>query len=439
MYYPAKMHDELFADVARRPVVAALPDGTVRLETANRTQVELTPTDLEGLLRPGHAARLVWRFVEGLDLRPFYAPIRARVGGPGRPAIDPKILVALWLYATIDGVGSARELDRLCYAHDAYRWLRGGVSVNYHTLSDFRVAHQTAVDALLTQSVAVLVHQRVVTLTRVAQDGTKVRARAGVRSFRRRPTLETALQLARQQVRRTAAQVQGEVHAREAAAQQRATAERVARIEAALAELPAVEAAKRRNRSKALPRTSTTDPEARVMKQMDGGYRPAYNVQFATDVASQVVVGVAVTNTGSDQGALVPMLEQITRRTGQPPAGALVDGGYVSTEAIHTAHTQDVTLYAPVPKGAHGPGAGAEAGKDVAVAAWRDRMATAEAQAIYKARAGTAERINADAKCHRTLHRLPVRGLGKVLTWALWVALAQNMMRTMEIVPHLMT
>jgi transposase len=433
------MSDELFEDVNRQVGREASLDGAVRIEMANRAQVELTPTDLESLLPPGHAARLVWRFVEGLDLQAFYATIRAREGRAGRPAIDPRILVALWLYATIDGVGSAREVDRLCYAHDAYRWLRGGVSVNYHTLSDFRVAHQAAVDELLTQSVAVLVHQRVVTLTRVAQDGTKVRASAGVRSFRRRPTLETARQLARQQVRRTATQVQGEVNAREAAAQQRATAERVARIEAALAELPTVEAAKRRNRSKALPRTSTTDPEARVMKQMDGGYRPAYNVQFATDVASQVVVGVAVTNTGSDQDALVPMLAQIARRTGQVPAASLVDGGYVNTTAIQTAHADGVTLYAPVPKGAHGPGAGAEAGKDTAVTAWRDRMATAEAHAIYKARAGTAERINADAKCHRTLNRLPVRGLGKVLTWALWVALAQNVMRTMAIVPHLMT
>jgi len=115
-----------------RPTEA--PGGPARYETANRTQIELTPTDLEGLLPPGHAARLVWRFVEGLDLSTFYAAIKAREGHAGRTPIDPKILVALWLYATIDGVGSAREVDRLCYAHDAYRWLRGGVSVNYHTL-----------------------------------------------------------------------------------------------------------------------------------------------------------------------------------------------------------------------------------------------------------------------------------------------------------------
>ena len=165
-------------------------DPAPRYETANRAQVELTPTDLEGLLPPGHAARLVWRFVEGLDLTAFYAQIRAREGGAGRPPIDPKILVALWLYATIDGVGSAREVDRLCDAHDAYRWLRGGVSVNYHTLSDFRVAHQAALGDLLTQSIASLRHRGVVTLARVAQDGTRIRASAGTGSFRREGTLQ---------------------------------------------------------------------------------------------------------------------------------------------------------------------------------------------------------------------------------------------------------
>ena len=203
------MTDDLFPDVDRResaPTADALP---ARYETANRTQVELTPTDLEGLLPPGHAARLVWRFVEGLDLAAFYAQIKAREGGPGRSPIDPKILVALWLYATIDGVGSAREVDRLCYAHDAYRWLRGGVSVNHHTLSDFRVAHQAALDDLLTQSIATLRHRGVVTLARVAQDGTRMRASAGVGSFRRDGTLRACLREARKLVERTQRQTAG--------------------------------------------------------------------------------------------------------------------------------------------------------------------------------------------------------------------------------------
>jgi transposase len=382
---------------------------------------------------------LVWRFVEGLDLKTFYAAIRARDGRPGRSAIDPRILIALWLYATIDGVGSAREVDRLCQQHDAYRWIRGGVSVNYHTLSDFRVEHQAAINDLLTQSIAALIKRAAITLTRVAQDGTRVRAHAGIRSFRRRPTLEKALQLARQQVERTARQADGATLRREAAAQARAAAEHVARVEEALAELPAVEAAKARNKSKGHARASTTDPEARVMKMPDSGYRPAYNVQFATDVDSRAIVGVAVTNLGSDKPELLPMLAQIIERTGRAPASELVDGGFVTREAITEAAAQGVTLYAPVqkPQGDRDP-ATACRGDSPAVMAWRARMATDEAKAVYRARAATAEWVNADARTHRTLGPLLVRGLAKVQTWVLWIALAHNMMRAMGIVPHLM-
>src|SRR5258705_9648474 len=165
------MSDSLFEGVTPLPSVPELADAPVRYETANRSQVELLPVDLEALLPPGHAGRLVWGFVEGLDLSAWYAGIKAREGGPGRTRIDPKILLALWLYATIDGVGSAREVDRLCTSHDAYRWLCGGVSVNHHTLSDFRVGHQTALDALLTQSIAVLLDRQVVTLHRLGRGG----------------------------------------------------------------------------------------------------------------------------------------------------------------------------------------------------------------------------------------------------------------------------
>ena len=431
------MSDQLFDDLNQQPPGTA-EVGPARYETANRTQIELTPTDLEALLPPGHAARLVWRFVEGLDLAAFYAQIKAREGGPGRTPIDPKILVALWLYATIDGVGSAREVDRLCYAHDAYRWLRGGVSVNHHTLSDFRVAHQAALDDLLTPSIAALLDRQVVTLHRLAQDGTKVRANAGVRSFRRDERLRDCLTMARQQVARAQLQADGVIPAREAAATQRAADERLARVEEALAQLPAVEAVKRRNKSKAVPKASTTDPDARVMKMSDGGFRPAYNVQFMTDVDGHAIVGVAVTNTGSDQHEVEPMLAQVRRRTGRAPTDVLADGGYVNTPTLVQTAADGITFYAPVPKGDHGPGSG-KAPPLPAVQAWRTRMATDEAKTIYKARAATAERVNADARRHRGLTDMPVRGLPKISTWVLWIALAHNMMRTMAIVPHLMT
>jgi transposase len=415
----------------------------VRYETANREQVELYPCDLEALLPPGHAARLVWRFVEGLDLSAFYAVIRAREGRAGRPAIDPKILVALWLYATLDGVGSARELDRLCARHDAYRWLRGGVSVNYHTLSAFRVGHQGALDALLTQSITALLHRGIVTMARVAQDGTRVRGSAGAGSFRRRATLEECRRAARRQVARTAQQTDAPVNARVEAAQRRAAAERLARVDEALAQLPEVEATKARQtgRRRTEARVSTTDPDARVMKMADGGYRPAYNVHFATDVASRVIVGVHTLNCGTDQSQMGPMLEAIRARVGQLPQAHLVDGGFATTAEITAAADRHVTVYMPPmcrPGGTRAPDQPVP-GDPPAVAAWRARMATDAAKTIYKARAATAEWVNADARTHRTLGRVLVRGLTNVHTWALWVALAHNMMRTMHIVPHLMT
>lgn len=433
-------------DVALPPMaLEADDDGPARYETANRTQIELTPTDLEELLPPGHAARLVWRFVEGLDLSAFYAAIHAREGRAGRPAIDPKILVALWLYATIDGVGSARALDRLCYHHDAYRWIRGGVSVNYHTLSDFRVAHHAALDHLLTQSIAMLRFKGIVTLARVAQDGTRVRASAGIGSFRREATLRECLKEAQKLVERTKRQGDGGL-TRTEAAQARAAADRVARVEEALAELPAVTEAKTRTarkRKQGAPpteaRVSTTDPDARIMKMSDGGYRPAYNVQFATDHASDVMVGVAVTNAGSDQQELVPMLTQIEQRVGRPDT-LLVDGGFMSHEGIDAVTERGVRLLAPVPRqrGSAEP-VPVQRTDSPAVAAWRARMQTDEAKQQYRYRGAIAERINADLRTHRTLDSLGVRGLPKVHAWALWLALAHNMMRSMELVPHLMT
>lgn len=432
------MSDELFPDIDRRGVDAAAEDGAPRYQTANRTQVELAPCDLEALLPPGHAARLVWRFVDGLDLSAFYAAIKAREGHAGRSPIDPKILVALWLYATIDGVGAAREVDRLCVSHDAYRWLRGGVSVNYHTLSDFRMAHEAALDDLLTQSIAALRHKGIVTLARVAQDGTRVRASAGVGSFRREATLRECLKEAHKLVDRTKRQCEGGATPSEAA-QARAAADRLARVEEALEALPAVAEAKRRNRAKGEAKVSTTDPTARVMKMSDGGFRPAYNVQFATDHDSDVIVGVAVTNVGNDQQQLTPMLAQLAQRVGCPST-VLVDGGYVSHPAIDAATAQGIEVLAPVPRrrGTTEP-VPIQPDDSPAVVAWRQRMHTDAAKTQYRARGAIAERINADVRTHRTLTQVLVRGLTKVQTWALWIALAHNMMRAHGIVPHQMT
>lgn len=412
-------------------------EGRVRVQRAVRNQVEFRPSCLEDQLPDEHRARSVWEAVEQLDLSGFYGGIGAREGSAGRPAIDPKILIALWLYATIEGVGSARDVARLCELHAAYRWICGGVGVNHHTLSDFRVGHAQALDELMTQILGALMHEGLVRMRRVAQDGMKVRASAGAASFRRSPSLKDCLREAREQVQNVKGQLHsagGSATARVQAARQRAAQERSARVKKALRELRKVRESKENAQERKAARTSTTDAEARVMKMADGGWRPAYNVQLATDVESRVIVGVTVTNKGNDMGQIEPMLAEIGRRTERLPQELLVDGGYRSLASIENAESSGVKVYAPLPerrpngsepgqpKPSDGPG----------VAGWRKRMGTDRARAIYKDRAATAERTNADLRCRRGLGDLPVRGLGKVMSVALWSAIAFNLMRCIE-------
>jgi transposase len=353
----------------------------------------------------------------------------ARGETAGRAAIDPRILVGLWLYGTYEGIGSARELARLCEEHNAYRWICGGVGVNYHTLSDFRVGHGQALDDLMTQVLAVLTHEGMVELKRVAQDGMKLRASAGAASFRREASLQRFVEEARQHVEEVKRENQeGSLGARQAARRARVAQ----RVEKALAELPKVREG-RKPKDQPKSRASTTDPEARVMKMGDGGYRPAYNAQFATDTKTRVIVGVGVTNSGGDYGQMPPMLQNIQERNRRSVEEYLVDGGFAKREAIQQVADQGVTVYSPLypskKEGVdpHEP----KKGDTPEVAAWRKRMGTEEAKEIYKDRAATAETTNADLRIHRALDRLQVRTLPKVRCIVLWAALAYNVLRLM--------
>jgi len=309
------------------------------------------------------------------------------------------------------------------------------VDVGYHTLSDFRSERGEVVDALITQVLALLMKQRLVDLKRIAQDGTRVRASAGAGSFRRKETLAALMQEARthlETVTREAADPA--ISARRAAARQRGARQRIERLEAALQQIPEVTETKKRSGAKdATVRVSTTDPDARVMKMGDGGFRPAFNVQFATTTdAARVIVGVEVTNRGSDAGQSTPMLQQIEQRTGVRPDEMLLDGGYAQHAAIDHATEQKVTVYAPVPKPREGDTRDPHTPRDNdsdAVAAWRQRMGTEEAKTIYKQRAATAETVNADAKAHRGLDSMAVRGLTKVTGSASLFALTYNILR----------
>jgi transposase len=414
------------ADLAVAEESAAAP----RLRTANRRQVQLRPVDLESLLAPDHEARAMWLALERLDLGGFYDGILARGSTPGRAATDPQILLCLWLYATSQGVGSSRQLARLCEEHDAYRWICGGVSVNHTMLAKFRVGHGQALDELMTQLLAVFLERGLVTLHRVAQDGTRVRASAGAASFRREKALKDCLKQARrqiQQMKKLADEDPSRSHER--AAQERAAADRLDRIERALKRLPE---AQRQMKKDGEARVSTTDPEARVMKMADGGFRPAFNLQFATDVDSRVIVGVAVTASGSDMGQLTPMLDQVEARLAQPEV-VLVDGGYAKHAAITDAAQRGITVYAPVQESRDGGDRYERTAKDTDESAeWRARMATDEAKEIYKDRAATAEPVHADLRTHRGLGQLLVRGITKVTSIALLMGLTYNILKAIS-------
>jgi transposase len=429
------MNDPLFPlpDATEPPV--ARVNAEPRVQRPNRTQLQLRPIDLEALLPPDHRARVVWDFVEGLDLSPLYQTIKAVEGHAGRSAIDPAILMALWLYATLEAVGSARALARLCEEHDAYRWICGGVSVNYHTLADFRVDHAEVLDGLLTTSVAALMAEGLVALTRVAQDGVKIRASAGGASFRRGERLAQCLAEATAQVGALREQLEADPGAgsrREAAARRRAVEERQRRVAEALAQVPGLEARRRKAGVKGPARLSTTDPDARVMKMADGGFRPAFNAQLMTTTQGQVIVGVELTNAGTDQGQLHPMVEQVQRRYGGGPTEVLADGGYVDLADLRAVAGAEpgCKVYAP-PPGADDPTRVHRPlwrVDDALVGEWRQRMATAEAKAVYRERAATSECVNALAR-NRGLRQLGVRGLSKARAVLLWFALAHNLMR----------
>jgi hypothetical protein len=360
------------------------------------------------------------------------------------------LLVALWLYAAIRGCGSARQLARLCTESRPFQWLCGDVSVNHHLLSDFRVGHADALDALFTQCIAALVDKNLVKVKRISQDGVRVRASAGAGSFRREARLAELLDQARRHVEELRRQADDPEHAaavgsRRQAARRRAARERETRLEQAIAELPELkkrqeEAARRAGhgecgrkiRAKEL-RVSTTDPEARVMKMPNGGFNPAVNVQLATDTESRAVVGVEVTNEGTDSvGLSEPLREQVEQRTGQNVEQHLLDGGYLKAEDVEQAHQRGVALFLPSKPARNPERRGRELeprpGDSEAIRAWKERMSSAEGKEIYKERASTSETVNADLRCHRGLGPMTVRGLKKARCVALWCVLAYNVM-----------
>jgi transposase len=416
------------------PQQAAIP----RLRRPQRDQGETFHESLDQRIEADHPVRIVWAFVEQLDLSPLLVRIKAVEGHQGRDANDPRLLMALWLYAAVEGVGSARQLERLCNDHRAFQWICGGVSINYHTLSDFRVDHVEVLDRLLAQSLASLTCEGLVDVNLVAQDGMRIRASAGGDSFRREATLKQHLQHATAHLEKLRDEIEinpAQLGARRKQARLRAAQDKKQRLEQAIDHVQQIADSREHRKPGDGPkaRASSTDPEARRMKMPDGGTRPAYNAQFATHVNSGIIVGVQTSNAGNDAHELEPMLDDIHDNTGQHPRQMLVDGGYSTKANIDLADENKVELFTPIKDEQKQ----LDQGKDPyvpkprdseAMKEFRTRMAQTAAKATYKLRGQAAEWVNANAR-NRGLYMLRVRGKAKVQAVLLLFALAHNLLR----------
>ena len=322
---------------------ASRPTCTPRLKPIDRHQMLFRTVDVERLVDEDHAARAIWAFASRLDLDAFYAPIKAVEGVPGREAWDPLLVICLWLYAYSRGIGSAREVARRCEYDPAFQWLTGMQEVNHHTLSDFRVDHAAALDDLFAQALGLLSAEGLITLERVMHDGTKVQASAGADSFRRERRIREHLEAAREQVA-AMGDPREDSTPRRRAARERAGRERQERLEKALEELEKIRQTKTGDAARQEARASLTDPDARIMKQSNGGYGPAYNVQLSTDAAQGMIVGLGVSQSASDYGKLAGAVERVEENMGRQPGQVVVDGGFTSRENILTMEEQGVDL-----------------------------------------------------------------------------------------------
>jgi len=420
--------------------------GQARVKLPERYQVEMQLMSLDQMVRQDDLVRTVVSYADSIDLSSLYAKISATTDKAGRDAIDPRILFALWLFATLEGISSARRIAALTTRDVAYMWICGGVSVNHHTLSDFRKDNGELLESVLTDSIAVLHRQGLVQLQTIAQDGMRVRASAGSGSFRTRASLETSRKKALQFVEEVSKNRDDDEGTSEGskAARQRAADEKLERIEAAGRELEEMHRCyELRNEHKSpehhrsAPRASTTDPEARRMKMGDNGFRPAYNVQFANDADTLLIVGVDVTNKGSDAGLLAPMYDTVCDRYDVVPEKYMADGGFSKKEGVTHLERNGTKFYGVLSNEKKQLAEGENpyqkrAGENAHYTAFRERMGTEEAKAVYRQRAAAAEFPNANCR-NQGLHRFSVRGLAKAKTQSLWHAVAYNFRRFMNL------
>lgn len=421
--------------------------GNARVKTPQRAQVSMHFFSLDQMIREDHLARTVVKYVDSLDLTDLYDEIKSTRGNAGRDAIDPRMLFALWLFATLEGENSGRRIARLCERDFAYLWICGGVSINYHTICSFRTDHGDLLEQILTDSIAVLQYHDLIQLETIAQDGMRVRASAGSGSFRTQGTLEKNRQTAEDYLKQLNDQQQNDEQndddpptRGQTAARQRAASEKHQRIEHACLEMEQMQQRyAQRNKNvgakdqRSEPRASSTDPEARRMKMGDNGFRPALNVQFASDAEALVIVSVDVSNEGSDAGLLQPMYDTVCDSFDIVPEKYLADGGFSKKAGVTHLECHGTMFYGPLHKEKSQLAEGkdpyeARKGENKQYTQFRQRMGTDEAKTIYRRRAAAAEFPNAVCR-NQGLHQFSVCGLIKTKSQTLWHALAYNFRR----------
>ena len=479
------------------PAGGVVEQAKPRLKAIDRRQMCLHPVEVERLVEADHAVRAIWELVGQRDLSGFYAPIKAVEGVAGREAIDPRLLISLWVWALSEGVSSAHVIERRCHYHPVYQWLTGLEGINYHTLSDFRTQHREALHQLFVEVLGVLDQAELVSLGPVMHDGMKVKANAADNSFRRPATLEQHLEVARQHVEQMEREESEDVSPRQQAARQRAAREKQQRLEQALEELKQIQA---HSKDPDKARSSPTDPEARMMQQAQGACGPAYNVQISTDGQEKIIVGVGLSQCSSDAGELEPAVERVEANLKRPVEAMVVDAGFTNQATIEAMAERETPLIGalPAPEAkvetalkscgvteefypkafVYDPGQNrysCPAGKTLryqdrekqkgsmryryraakadcqacplkaqccphtrkgraiwrvedsqAMTAFKQKMATPEAQQIYKQRSGVAEFPNAWIKAKIGLRQFRLRGLVKVGMEALWACLTYN-------------
>jgi transposase len=310
----------------------------------------LRAVEVEQLIPADHPARLFWEITGQLNLKSFYASIKSVEGRAGREAIDPRLLISIWLYAYRRGIGSAREISRMCETDPALQWLTGMGWINAHTLGDFRVDHKKALDELFTQVLGMLLQEGLITLERVTQDGTKLRAAARQNRFRREERIREHLAIAREHVEAMGDPQREPVSQQQRKAMARVARERVAKLENALEEIKKLRAAKQQDKKTYEPRVSETDPEVRVMKTGEGGFVPCYNAQLTTDAANGLIVGAVVVNDVNDHAQLEPAMERLKTNLHRQPEQVVADGDFTTNLSVVAMEDRHIDFYGSWPK-----------------------------------------------------------------------------------------